>query len=137
MIIAGPISGSGGNLQVDGPGLLVINGTNANVVTITVTNGNLEIGANGLVQGAVVVTNNQAGANNGTLKLDSPTALKSTATLSIHSSLAAGSVNLNFSGTNTIFAYLISGVSQPAGVYGPTGSGAQFESAVFSGSGFL
>ena len=48
-------------------------------------------------------------------------------------------VNLSFFGTNTIHALSFDGgVScQPAGVYGPPGSGATYESSFFAGFGYL
>jgi hypothetical protein len=131
MIISGTIYGPGGNVLAEGPGTLVINGTNANNVTTTVTNGTLEIGANGSLAGTVNVQ-----SSGGILQLDNPTALSASATLSVTSSLP-NSVNLNFTGTNTIFALFIDGVSQVAGVWGPNGSAAPNQSSILTGIGYL
>lgn len=52
--------------------------------------------------------------------------------------ISGGKLGLNFSGTDTVRSLYISGVLQPAGVYGPTGSGAaNINDSVFSGTGTL
>ncbi len=131
LTIAGNIYGSTGNILKDGPGTLVITGTNANSVTTAVTNGLLEIGATGSIAGTVNV---QPSA--GVLQLDAPTALNSSVTLTGVSSRPS-SINLNFTGTNTIFALYIDGVLQNSGTWGAPGSGANNENAIFTGTGFL
>ncbi|MGJ8696786.1 MAG: sulfatase-like hydrolase/transferase [Verrucomicrobiaceae bacterium] len=52
--------------------------------------------------------------------------------------LATGSTaNLTFTGTDTIDKLFIDGTQQPAGVYGATGSGAQHETPLITGTGTL
>jgi autotransporter-associated beta strand protein len=131
LTIGGTIYGATGNVLKDGPGTLVITGTNANNVTTTVTNGLLEIGPTGSIAGTVNV---QPSA--GVLQLDGPTSLNSSVTLTTVSS-RPNSVNLNFSGTNTIFALYINGLLQTSGTWGALGSGANNENAIFTGTGFL
>jgi Concanavalin A-like lectin/glucanases superfamily/Immunoglobulin domain len=136
MIIGGHIYGSSGNILKDGPGTLVINSTDTNNnVTSTVTNGTLEVGASGQLAGSIVVSN--AGSALPVLQLDTVTSLNPNANLFLVSSLASGSVNLNFSGTNTIYALFIDGVSQPAGTYGSSSSTAANQNGIFAGSGVL
>jgi hypothetical protein len=131
MTIAGPIYGSGATLLKDGVGLLVINGTNADdTATTTVTNGTLEVG--GTLKGTVNVQRTA-----GILQLDTATALASTATLRLSNSLAAGSVKLNFTGSNQVAAIYIDSVLQASGSWGALGSGANNENALFTGTGFL
>ena len=84
------------------------------------------------ISGSIVggVTN-----NGGTLKLDSNTALASSASVSLSS---AGTVNLNFSGVQPITGLVIDGTAEPANTtWGGPGSGAQNENAIFTGSGIL
>jgi hypothetical protein len=53
-------------------------------------------------------------------------------------SLALGaSLGLNFSGVDNIGSLFVNGSSEPAGTYGGTGSGADFELAAVSGTGLL
>lgn len=64
----------------------------------------------------------------------------STAFLSDASSVwisGSGVFDLNFVGTDTIDRLFINGVAQSAGTWGAIGSGAQFESALFTGDGLL
>jgi len=62
-----------------------------------------------------------------------------TATLSLASGIIAGGVNLNFIGFDTIGAISFDGGTTFGGVgtYGALGSGATFQSAIFSGTGML
>jgi autotransporter-associated beta strand protein len=46
-------------------------------------------------------------------------------------------LNLGFSGNDVVRSLYLDGVSQPEGIWGPEGSGAQFTSPLLTGSGFL
>jgi autotransporter-associated beta strand protein len=110
-------------------GTLLLNGTNSSAVGgTTITGGTFEVGVSGKVAGNV--TNNA-----GVLRLDNPTALGSSAIVSLAGSLPNGSVYLNFSGTQTINSLYIGGVAQPTGTYGASGS--EHNNPVFTGSGLL
>jgi hypothetical protein len=79
-------------------------------------------------------------ASNVTLTLQGVTnSIADTANLSI--GIIAGNsndiVNLNFSGTETINGLSVNGTPQQAGVYGPVGSGAQFQLSQLMGTGTL
>lgn len=50
---------------------------------------------------------------------------------------AGASLELTHGTTDTIAGLFIDGVAQAAGIWGPTGSGAEFESALLTGSGLL
>ena len=53
-------------------------------------------------------------------------------------SIASGAIfALSFSGTDTIGTLTLAGIAQQTGTYGALGSGAQFESSFFSGTGLL
>ncbi len=131
MTISGIISGTGGALLKDGVGTLVLNGANTYTGGTTVTNGLLEIGPLGSVVGSVNVA-----PLAGVLRLDNATSLSSGTTLSAASSLA-NSIDLNFTGTNTVYALLIDGVAQSPGTWGAIGSTAQNQSSIFTNNGVL
>jgi autotransporter-associated beta strand protein len=101
--------------------------TGANTYTggTTVGAGTLEI--SGSVAGSVT---NSAGV----LTLDNSSALASGATLAVSS---GSTVNLNFTGTNAINALMIDGASQVSGVWGPPGSSAPNQNAIFAGTGYV
>jgi autotransporter-associated beta strand protein len=98
--------------------------TGANTYTggTTVNAGTLEI--SGSVTGTVT--------NNSVLTLDLASALASSTTLAASSGTT---INLNFTGTNAINGLIIDGVSQVSGVWGPPGSGAPNQNAIFAGTG--
>jgi autotransporter-associated beta strand protein len=120
-------SGSGATAVVKAQGgSWKLTGANTYTGGTTINAGTLEI--SGSVVGGV--TN-----NGGTLKLDSNSALASTASVSLSS---AGSVSLNFSGVQPITGLVIDGTPEPANsTWGAPGSGAQNENAIFTGSGIL
>ena len=68
----------------------------------------------------------------GVLQLDNNTALASGATVTLAASPAAGAVNLNFAGTQTVNALYFGGVQKAAGTWGGTGSGAANIDAAFT-----
>lgn len=72
--------------------------------------------------------------NGGSLQLDDPSAMYPTATLTLSSSLASGSVNLNFSGTENVASLVIGSTVMPGGVYG---NGQINPGGVFTGGGVL
>jgi autotransporter-associated beta strand protein len=87
------------------------------------------VGTGGLVETGAgllnLTTNSYAGnttVSNGTLVLNFPTlATNSTVTVNTNAALGTnGILNLNFTGTNTIAALVLGGVSKPAGVYSAT-----------------
>jgi hypothetical protein len=73
------------------------------------------------------------------LELDNQAALGLTQTLFLNSGLAAGAIDLNFSGTDAIAGLSLDGgtTRAAAGTYGADGSGADFTSSLFSGAGEL
>src|ERR1035437_7963100 len=93
---------SHGTLAKTGLGTMLLNIANTYSGGTTISAGILEGGVAGSLPGNVT-------KNAGTLKLDAATALTSSATLALASSPAAGAVNLNFSGTQTINALCFGG----------------------------
>lgn len=73
------------------------------------------------------------------LKLDINTAISSDQNLILATGLAAGSVFLNYSGTDSIAGLSFNGgdTFAAAGTYGAIGSGAMFQNALFLGAGTL
>jgi hypothetical protein len=102
----------------------------ANTYTGPTTNtiGTLEI--SGSIKGDVTVTG-------GTNQLDNTTALAATATLTLPTTPAAGMVNLNYSGTQTIKALYFGATQKPSGSWGAIGSSATHQDAAFTGAGIL
>lgn len=122
------VDSSGGATAVDKeqPGTWKLTGANTYTGGTTVNAGTLEI--SGSIVGGV--TN-----NTGTVRLDSNSALASSASVSLSS---AGSVNLNYSGVQPITTLVIDGTPEPANTtWGAPGSGAQNQNAIFTGSGIL
>ncbi|MCP5546642.1 MAG: autotransporter-associated beta strand repeat-containing protein [Akkermansiaceae bacterium] len=71
--------------------------------------------------------------NAGTLLVDFPSfADSSTVTIA-----SGATLELNTGSTDVVAGLVIAGVPKPAGVYGATGSGAQFEDSAITGDGFL
>ncbi len=106
-----------------GPGTLKLTAVNTYTAGTMITGGTLE------VSGSIVgnVTNTA-----GVLKLDSSTALATSAILSLAASPAASAVNLNFTGSQTVNALYFGTVQQAAGTWGGTGSGATHINAAFA-----
>ncbi len=130
-IIQAQITGSGA-LTKTGNSLLTLTCTSNNYTGGSAINaGTLEGAAAGSLPGNVTV-----GAG-GVLKLSAASALASSASLTLAASPGAGTVKLNFSGSQTIHALYFGSALQRAGTQGGIGSGAKHESAVFSGAGLL
>jgi autotransporter-associated beta strand protein len=128
---AGLILGAGGSLTLDAASTstLVLAGTVANTYTgpTTINGGTLEINkASGIASSTPVTV-----ANGGVLKLDFNTALKSTATLNLAGTPSAGTVNLAFSGTQTIGALYFGATQKAAGTWNAV------RNSAFTGSGNL
>jgi autotransporter-associated beta strand protein len=122
---ASPLTSSGGTfLLFDsvGGGTLTLNAANTYDGGTTVAGGTLEVGSGSIV-GAVTV-------NGGTLQLDNPASLSPDAILTLASGVT---VNLNYGGTQTIYALFIGGIQQPNGVYGASVN----PSGIFTGPGTL
>ena len=109
----------------DGTGTWKLTGANTYTGGTTVSQGTLEI--SGSVAGNV--TNNA-----GVLTLDNATVTASTATLAVYSGTT---VNLSYTGTNSVNALVIDGAPMGSGVWGPVGSTAPNQNAIFNGSGFI
>ena len=73
----------------------------------------------------------------GVLELDNNIAMSSISTLTLAGAPSAGTVNLNFAGTQTIGVLIFGSTAKPAGTYGANGSTAIHQSAVFTGTGIL
>ena len=123
-----------------GAGSLLLSVANNFSGGTTVNDGTLEIGASataGTSNIVVMPINSSTGA---LLQLDSATTVLSTQSLTFQdngSTSALATVNLNYSGTDTIFALNYDGSSLPNGTYGAPGSGANNTESFISGSGFL
>jgi hypothetical protein len=143
--ITAPISGSGaltienswnGAPTTGQPSLLASNSYSGG--TFIGTGSLLQVNADGgLGSGNVTLTD-----TNAALSLQGGTVnnyIAPTGTLILPAGLAAGSVSLNYSGTDTIAGLSYDGGNtfQPVGTYGAVGSGATYTSPDFSGSGLL
>ena len=128
----GLITGSGGSLTLSSSstGTLTLTKANSYTGNTAINGGTLEGSASGAIPGNVTNTA-------GVLKLSNASAMSSGATLTLAGSPAAGAVNLNFSGTQTINALCFGTSQQGSGTWGALGSGANHENAAFTGSGSL
>jgi autotransporter-associated beta strand protein len=123
-----------GSVVKDGSGSLQLTSANSYTGTTVVKGGTLEISAaGGLGSGNVYVQNGAV------LTLDSgatPNYIADSADLILS---ASGSMNLNFSGTDTVRSLSTDGGTtfKVAGTYGAPGSGAQHEDSHFSGTGLI
>ncbi len=139
---------SGGSILVDGTTATIANGVIlSGAATITAT------GAASSITGVLSGSGSLVKEGTGTLTLISTESYMgdtviNAGTLSIGSSfladasdiyVATGSfLNLNTSGaTDTIDSFFLNGISQAVGVWGATGSGAQFETSFLTGTGKL
>ncbi len=125
---AGVITGSGGTLTKMGGSTLTLSGVNNYTGLTSISAGTLEL------SGSIAGNVNNSG---GVLKLDGATSLASSATVTLAASPAAGAVNLNFIGTQTVSALFYGGVQKTAGTWGGTGSGASNIDPAFIGTGVL
>jgi autotransporter-associated beta strand protein len=136
LTLGGAANGTVGGVMANGTsGLLSVTKTGAGTWTLsnlntysggtTISGGTLEV--SGSIPGNVTNTA-------GTLKLDNSSALANTATLALASSPAAGTVNLNFSGTQTIGGLYFGSTSMAQGTWGASGSGATHQNAAFTGA---
>ena len=125
------------NGVITGSGSLTINGNSSGKLTLGMGNtytgltlingGTLDGSVSGTIPGDVAV-------NGGTLELDNPGAMSSTATLT----LGAATMNLNYSGTQTIAALHFDSTPQATGLWGAVGNaGATFTDSRFTGAGLL
>jgi autotransporter-associated beta strand protein len=126
---AGLILGAGGSLTLGGnsTSTLTLIGANTYTGPTAINAGTLEINKTSGIASSTPVTV----ANGGVLQLDFNTALKSTATLNLASAPAAGTVNLAFSGTQTIGALYFGATPKAAGTWNAA------RSSAFTGSGDL
>jgi autotransporter-associated beta strand protein len=126
------------NGVITGSGTLTINGNSSGKLTLgmannytgltTINGGTLDGSVNGTIPGDVTV-------NGGTLQLDTPDAMSATATLTLG---AAATVNLAYSGTQTIAALFFGSTAQATGLWGAVGNaGATFTDSRFTGTGLL
>jgi autotransporter-associated beta strand protein len=134
----GAMAGSGSlTLDAHSTGTLILNGISggaglAYTGPTVINGGTLEINkANGLASTSITVS------NGGVLKLDYNTAVPLTTALNLAGSPVGGTVNLNFTGTQTISALNFGATSMAHGTWGRLGSGALHEYAAFTGTGFL
>jgi autotransporter-associated beta strand protein len=119
---------SNGALTKTGLGTMLLNVANFYSGGTTISAGTLEGGVASAIPGNV--TN-----SGGTLKLSSFATLASGATLALANSPAAGAVNLNFSGTQTINALYFGTTRKVAGTW--AAAGAAHNNAAFTGAGLL
>jgi autotransporter-associated beta strand protein len=126
-------AGTAGTLSKGGSGILTLSNTNTYSGGTLISGGTLVAAQNGALgtgnvslTAANVVLTLQGAFNN---------YISDTATLSI--GFTNDTVNLNFTGTDTINMLTLAGTPQAAGTYGAVGSGAQFELAQLNGTGTL
>ncbi len=135
-------SGAGTNAsRMQGTGSIIKQGANELVLTnvtssysggTTVSLGTLvAASSSSLGQGNVTV------ANGATNRLSDASAMYGAADLILDAAPAAGTVDLNFTGTNFIQSLYFGATAQAVGTWGAVGSGAANENAAFTGTGFL
>jgi fibronectin-binding autotransporter adhesin len=121
------VSGTGA-LTYGGSGILGLQATNTYTGGTVVTSGTLEATVANAIPGNVTLS------ETGVLQLDNNTAMSSVATLTLPSSPVASSVNLIFSGNQTIGVLMIGSTAQPAGTYGASATN---PNGAFTGIGLL
>lgn len=127
-VYSGSIDGQGA-LTIANAFTLALNGVNSYSGGTNVNAGTLEVG--GSIKGNVTV------AGSAFLKLNNSSALDSGATVNLAASPAAGTVKLDFSGTQTIKSLNFGAADKAQGTWGAIGSGADHENAAFTGTGKL
>lgn len=143
--VTASIGGSGHltllNHEAGGGGLAVtyLQGLNTYTGGTTIGSGNTSHKFLLVVQSSLGDGGNVSVLDGAQLEFDINNALGTNQNLILSETLADGSINLNFSGTNSIGGLSFdSGLTfADVGTYGAIGSGAMFEYAVFSGSGTL
>jgi fibronectin-binding autotransporter adhesin len=122
---------AGRRLIKAGSGSLVLGGANTYSGGTVLGGGTLEIGTSGGIKGDVSVIGSQ-------LKLSNVAAMETTANLTLPASPPTDTVNLNFSGTQTINALHFGTTSKAAGTWGAIGNtAAAHQNAAFTGTGIL
>lgn len=144
-------SGAGRNLTITAPisgtGALTLQNASTNGVTaLKPSNGNTYSGNTTIATSTGTVaaqadgafgTGNVTVATGGVLRLEQGTFnnyINDNATFSLTGTATA---NLNYSGSDSVKALILGGVSQPAGIYGSSTSGAPNVSSFFTGSGTI
>jgi autotransporter-associated beta strand protein len=151
---ASPLTSAGGTFTLydaAGGGTLTLNAANTYSGGTTINSGTLNASVSGAVPGNVTVNNNctldasAAGSivgnvtisNNATINVSNAAALSQYAVLTLPSTPVAGSVNLNFTGTQTVSALYFGPAPQATGTWGAVGSSAANTSSAFTGTGIL
>ena len=117
-----------GTLTYSGSAVLALAATNTYSGGTVVSSGTLDATLPNTVPGNVTVS------GTGVLQLDDPNAMSSVATLTLPSSPAASSVNLTYSGTQTIAVLMLGSTAMPAGIYGASATN---PNNAFTGAGTL
>jgi fibronectin-binding autotransporter adhesin len=128
---ATPLTSSGSELTLKdtaGGGTLTLKATNTYTGITTINAGTLNV--SGAITGSTVINVN----GSGNLELSNSTALSSGTVLTLPGSPNPNSVQLNFSGTQTVLGLYFGGAQQPAGTYSATVNNS---SGAFSGTGIL
>lgn len=129
-VFNGTITGTGTlNINANGSGKLTLAMANTYTGPTTINGVTLDGSVAGSVPGNVSVL------GGGTLELDSPSVMSSTASLTMAPVVI---VNLNYSGTQTIGTLTFSSTPQASGLWGaPGNAGATFTDSRFTGTGLL
>jgi autotransporter-associated beta strand protein len=126
------------NGTILGPGTLTINGNASGKLTLgmansyagptTINGGTLDGSVSGTIPGSVTI-------NGGTLELDDPAALSTTNILTMGTPVT---VNLNYTGTQTISALYFGAIQQTNGLWGAVSNmAATYTDSRFTGNGLL